>query len=117
MHRVQVGAFANKANADAMLDRLHKMGYKDAFITTNGAVAPKTPATPAPATPPPNWTEEVNRIAREIWNAPNAGGWGNGSTRVQRVSAHGTKLFGAGKGAQFARDVQARVDATAPKRG
>ena len=34
IYRVQVGAFINKNNAEALLAQLKKDGYKDAFITT-----------------------------------------------------------------------------------
>lgn len=34
LYRVQVGAFAVKANAEAYLEKLKKAGFKDAFITT-----------------------------------------------------------------------------------
>lgn len=32
LYRVQVGAFENKANAEKLINDLHKQGYKDAFI-------------------------------------------------------------------------------------
>jgi len=35
MFRVQVGAFSQKSNADAMLARVKAAGFKDAFISTN----------------------------------------------------------------------------------
>lgn len=36
IYRVQVGAFADKTNADKLLERLKSDGYKDAFITIKG---------------------------------------------------------------------------------
>lgn len=35
LYRVQVGAFADKNNAEAYLKKIQAAGYKDAFITTN----------------------------------------------------------------------------------
>jgi hypothetical protein len=37
LHRVQVGAFSVKSNADAMLERVRTLGFKVAFITPQGA--------------------------------------------------------------------------------
>ena len=36
IYRVQVGAFADKCNADRLLERLKSDGYRDAFITKRG---------------------------------------------------------------------------------
>lgn len=36
IYRVQVGAFAEKGNADKLLEQLKSDGYRDAFITTRG---------------------------------------------------------------------------------
>ncbi|HQE11081.1 MAG TPA: SPOR domain-containing protein, partial [Bacillota bacterium] len=50
LYRVQVGAYTQKANAEAMVARLKKAGF-DAIIVTGGtAPAPAKPA-PAPAKP------------------------------------------------------------------
>ncbi len=34
IYRIQVGAFADKKNADAYLKKVHAAGFKDTFITT-----------------------------------------------------------------------------------
>ncbi len=59
LYRVQIGAYAVKANADAALKRVQAAGFKDAFITTTGesaadapAPAPKPAPAPAPAPKP-----------------------------------------------------------------
>ena len=54
-----------------------------------------------------------NRVVAEIWAK---GNWGTGSTRVTKLTAHGDATFGKGSGAQFAKDVQDRVNATDPNR-
>ncbi len=46
LYRVQVGAYTQKANAEAMLARLKKAGF-DAIIVTEGTAAAATPAKPA----------------------------------------------------------------------
>ncbi len=51
LYRVQVGAFAVKANADACLKKAKAAGFKDAFVTTTGAPAAPAP-TPKPAPAP-----------------------------------------------------------------
>jgi len=52
LYRVQVGAFAEKRNADACLSRAKKAGFKDAFIITTGAPAPQPASRPAPKPAP-----------------------------------------------------------------
>ncbi len=48
LYRVQIGAYAVKANAEACLARAVSAGFKDAFITATGTAAAAAP-TPAPA--------------------------------------------------------------------
>lgn len=51
LYRVQVGAYAVKANAEAALKKAKAAGFTDAFIT--GGPAPTSTSTPKPATPKP----------------------------------------------------------------
>ena len=74
LYRVQVGAYKDKKNADAMLAKVKAAGF-DAFITTNGGtVASSTPE-----------KKTVEQIAREVI----AGKWGNGTDRKNRLTAAG----------------------------
>lgn len=74
LYRVQVGAYKDKKNAEAMLDKVKAAGF-DAFITTNsGTVVSSTPA-----------KKTVEQIAREVI----AGEWGNGADRKKRLTAAG----------------------------
>lgn len=57
LYRVQIGAYAVKANAEACLARAVSAGFKDAFITATGTAAasastPKPTPAPAPAPKP-----------------------------------------------------------------
>lgn len=55
LYRVQVGAYAVKANAEAALKKARAAGFKDAFITATGAAvapAPKPAPTPKPTLSP-----------------------------------------------------------------
>jgi N-acetylmuramoyl-L-alanine amidase len=99
-NRVQVGAFSIKANADRVLDDVRKPGYIDAFIQNVGT----------PALIPIDWVAEVTRIAKEIVNKPNFGGWGTDPARRNALIVHGDKVFGAGNGQQFRNDVQAQIN-------
>lgn len=74
LYRVQVGAYKDKKNAEAMLAKVKAAGF-DAFITTNsGTVVSSTPA-----------KKTVEQIAREVI----AGKWGNGADRKKRLAAAG----------------------------
>ena len=78
LYRVQVGAFSNKAIAEAMLAEVKAAGFTDAFIATEEkAVA--VPETPKPA------LKSVDEIAKEVI----AGKWGSGADRKQRLTAAG----------------------------
>lgn len=78
LHRVQVGAFSNKAHAEAMLAEVKAAGFTDAFIVTEEkAVA--VPETPKPV------LKSVDEIAKEVI----AGKWGSGADRKQRLTAAG----------------------------
>ena len=61
LYRVQVGAYAVKANAEAALKKARAAGFKDAFITATGAAvapAPKPAPTPKP-TPKPTLSPTI----------------------------------------------------------
>jgi hypothetical protein len=46
LYRVQVGAFKNKANAEAYLKKVQKAGFPEAFIVTAGSEKTATVAAP-----------------------------------------------------------------------
>lgn len=73
LYRVQVGAFAVKANAENYAKRLKEDGY-DAFVVSVGNSAEAKPV-----------LKSVDEIAREVI----AGNWGNGQDRVNRLTAAG----------------------------
>jgi hypothetical protein len=64
LYRVQIGAYAVKANAEAALKKARAAGFKDAFITATGAaVAPAPKPAPAPApTPKPAAIKVGSRV-------------------------------------------------------
>lgn len=74
LYKVQVGAFANKANAEAIKDKLIGAGFPAIIVEANKQSAP------APA--PKKSNEE---IAKEIL----AGEWGNGDERKQKLEDAG----------------------------
>lgn len=74
MHRVQIGAFSVKDNADAMLAKAKAAGFENAFIATSGGAATVTAQ-----------KKSVDEIAREVL----AGKWGNGAERKQKLTAAG----------------------------
>lgn len=82
--RVQVGAFAVKANAESRLSELKKH-YKDAYIETNGTNAidiaePQNEPVPA--------QKSVDTLAREVLN----GDHGNGDERKQSLGSRYTEV-------------------------
>ena len=82
---MQVGAFAQKTNADNMMAKLKAAGY-DAFITTNSGTAVQGgDAESAKKT--------AAEIAKEIYNGTCSdsrwSSWGNGATRVTRLKQAG----------------------------
>lgn len=58
LYRVQIGAYAVKANAEATLKKAQAAGFKDAFITGGGQTATPAPK-PVPAAPKPTPTIRV----------------------------------------------------------
>lgn len=52
LYRVQVGAYAVKANAEAALKKVQAAGFKDAFITVTGESAAAVAPAPTPAPKP-----------------------------------------------------------------
>ena len=75
LYRVQVGAFKNKANAEAMLKKLKAAGYSDAFITTTNSK--KETVEPV--------KKSVTEIAKEVID----GKWGNGEARKKLLQEAG----------------------------
>lgn len=73
LYRVQVGAYSNKANADAMAAKLKAAGF-DAYITTKSGTAVSSTA-----------KKSVDELAREVIQ----GLWGNGQDRKNRLQAAG----------------------------
>ena len=74
LYKIQVGAFSNKTNADAMAAKLKAAGF-DTFITTKSGTA--VSATTA--------KKSVDEIAREVIQ----GLWGNGQDRANRLKEAG----------------------------
>lgn len=74
LYRVQVGAYKNKANADAQINRVKTAGF-DAFITTKSGTA--TSSVPA--------KKSIDEIAREVIR----GNWDNDADRKNRLTAAG----------------------------
>lgn len=74
LYKVQVGAYAEKKNAEAMLDKLKKAGF-NGFIVEVGT-AEKEVVKPK---------KSIDEIAREVIN----GNWGNGSERKKRLAEAG----------------------------
>ena len=83
MYKIQVGVYSVKANADAMLSKVQVVGF-DAFITTEQGerVSNTTPV-----------KKTSDEIAKEIYHGQCSDSrwdtWGNGSTRVERLTAAG----------------------------
>lgn len=76
LYRVQIGAFSNRENAEALAEKLKASGF-DAYIV---AIDPKTDGQ-EPATS----LKSIDEIADEVLR----GLWGNGSERKQRLTAAG----------------------------
>lgn len=83
LYKVQVGAYSKKSNAENMLAKIKADGF-DAFITTKGGQA-ATVEVPKKKT--------VDEIAKEIYSGTCSDSrwdsWGNGTTRVERLTAAG----------------------------
>lgn len=74
LYKVQVGAFSVKANAEAMLKKVKSAGF-DCFITTEKGSPVKTQPS----------LKSIDEIAKEVIQ----GKWGNGSTRVTKLTQAG----------------------------
>ena len=72
LYRVQVGAYSNKANAEAQLKKIKAAGFTDAFITTTGGHTVTDKKT-------------TEQIAKEVIY----GLWGNGEERKNKLTAAG----------------------------
>ena len=70
LYRVQVGAFAEKANAEKMLARLAAAGFSGYVTTLSGQRVP---------------AKSIDEIAREVIR----GDWGNGAERRERLTEAG----------------------------
>lgn len=83
LYKVQVGAYSKKSNAENMLAKIKADGF-DAFITTKGGQA---------ATVEAPKKKTVDEIAKEIYSGTCSDSrwdtWGNGATRVERLTAAG----------------------------
>jgi len=68
LYRVQVGAYAVKANAEAALKKARAAGFKDAFIVGGApaAVAPAPKPAPAPATTPAPKPTPAIRVGSKV---------------------------------------------------
>lgn len=68
LYRVQIGAFAVRANAEACLKKAQAAGFKDAFIVggTPAAVAPAPKPAPAPATTPAPKPTPAIRVGSKV---------------------------------------------------
>lgn len=66
LYRVQIGAYAVKANAEACLAKAKSAGFKDAFITATGTAAATAP-TPAPTPAPvPKPTAPAIKVGSKV---------------------------------------------------
>lgn len=74
LYRVQTGAFSNKTNADAMLQKVKAAGF-DTYITTKSGTAVSASSA----------KKSTDQIAREVIQ----GLWGNGVDRTNRLKAAG----------------------------
>lgn len=74
LYKVQVGAFSVKANAEAMLKKVKSAGF-DCFITTEKG----SPVSTQPS------LKSIDEIAKEVIQ----GKWGNGATRVTKLTQAG----------------------------
>ena len=74
LYKVQVGAFSVKANAEAMLKKVKSAGF-DCFITTEKG----SPVNTKPS------LKSIDEIAKEVIQ----GKWGNGATRVTKLTQAG----------------------------
>lgn len=74
LYKVQVGAYSNKANADAQAAKLKAAGF-DTHITTKSGAAVSNGVT----------KKSASEIAREVI----AGKWGNGVERTNKLKAAG----------------------------
>lgn len=74
LYRVQTGAFSNKANADAMLQKVKAAGF-DTYVTTKSGTAVSASSA----------KKSTDQIAREVIQ----GLWGNGVDRTNRLKAAG----------------------------
>lgn len=75
LYRVQVGAFSQKENADAMLSKVKAAGF-DAFVTTKSGSPVSSESIP---------TKTIDELAKEVIN----GKWGSGSERKSNLTQAG----------------------------
>lgn len=82
LYKVQVGAYAEKKNADAMLAKLKNAGFSG-FIVEVKTDKNEKPVEEKPVEEKPK--KSIDEIAREVIN----GNWGNGSERKRRLTQAG----------------------------
>lgn len=75
LYCVQVGAYSQISNAEAMLANVKAAGFKDAVITKGGQVVSTVTSE----------KKSIDEIAKEVIN----GKWGNGTERKQKLTAAG----------------------------
>lgn len=79
LYKVQVGAYAKKENADAMLEKLKKAGFSGFIVEVKkNDVKEEEPEKTEPK-------KSIDELAKEVIN----GDWGNGSDRKNRLTAAG----------------------------
>lgn len=76
LYKVQVGAYADKKNAEAMLDKLNKAGFSGIIVEVGSAEKETAKVEPK---------KSVDEVAKEVIN----GKWGNGSERKKRLEEAG----------------------------
>ena len=87
LYKVQVGAYADKKNAEAMLDKLNKAGFSGIIVEVGSAEKETAKVEPK---------KSIDEVAREVIN----GKWGNGADRKKRLEEAGYNYS----------EVQARVN-------
>lgn len=75
IYKVQTGAFANKDNAEKLLESLKENGFADAFIAQSGTA--EIASSPS--------LKSVTEVAKEVI----AGVWGNGTERKDKLISAG----------------------------
>lgn len=88
IYRVQVGAYSKKENAEAMAAKLRAVGY-DTIIKTEIKETPKKEEPKQEAVVKKSNAEIAKEIYKGICSDSRWSTWGNGATRVERLTAAG----------------------------